>query len=115
MSKATDRGKYYEAKSKKRLEEGGWIVEKAIPKVIWIKGRPISMHHDFFGLFDLIAVYEDQVRFIQVKFMGENTHESGFAELREKIKKFHPGGELWIWKKKGRKAELSIEFLGQER
>ena len=46
------------------LEAQGWLVEAAQNAVVWIKDkkrplgplRPISVHHDLFGLWDLIAV-----------------------------------------------------------
>jgi hypothetical protein len=55
------------------LEAEGWLVEAAQNAVVWVQDkrrtaisiagmkpalRPISIHHDIFGLWDLIAVHE---------------------------------------------------------
>lgn len=54
---ARDRGNAYEKEVKAILEEKGYVVERALPKLVWIPGRkaPISQSHDFFGCWDLIA------------------------------------------------------------
>lgn len=56
MTTTTAKGKYYEKKVQDELKSMGALVEPARAKIIWIKGRPISLHHDFFGLFDGIAI-----------------------------------------------------------
>ena len=110
MSKSTNRGHYYENKSKELLESKGWLVEKTLPKTTWIKGRPISLRHDIFGLFDLLCVKEGKVKFVQVKFKGDNTSISCLVELREKLKIFPAGTrEIHIWTKEKNKAKLNIE------
>ena len=51
------RGRYFELKAKRELEKFGWLVERA----------PMTrFRHDFFGLWDLIAVKNNRVVFIQV-------------------------------------------------
>ena len=115
MSNANNRGAYYERRSKLLLEKDGWLVEKANARIIWIKGRPISMHHDFFGLFDLLIVKGSIVKFIQVKYQGESEEGksagiAGLVALREKCRMFPAGiREIWIWKRTGNKVNLNIE------
>jgi len=48
------------------LENEGWRTERAVPQVHIIHGRYVSNNHDFFNCFDLIALKDDKVRFIQV-------------------------------------------------
>lgn len=54
------RGNKFELEVKKMYEERGYLVERALAKLVWIPGRkvPISQSHDFFGLWDLVAVRE---------------------------------------------------------
>lgn len=54
MSKRS-KGNQWETEVRKILESEGYIVEKAHARLVWIKGRPISMSHDFYGAWDLIA------------------------------------------------------------
>jgi hypothetical protein len=51
------RGNAYEKEVKDILVGQGFIVEKALPRLVWIPGRrvPISSSHDFFGCWDLVA------------------------------------------------------------
>jgi Holliday junction resolvase len=116
MASNRAKGNYYEKKSKDFLESKGYQVERALAKIFWLHGRPISQHHDFFGLFDLIAVKEEEVLFVQVKFEGE-THEGSslYGEKMAKMKAFSaPLGSkiLHTWKLKGRKAVLEVEEVG---
>lgn len=61
------KGKGYEREAVKILEKQGWLVEKAINKTAWSKGRVFTIAHDFFGMFDLIAVKpREATRWIQV-------------------------------------------------
>lgn len=96
------KGTYYEMKSKKYMEAGGCVVERALAKVVWIHGRPISIKHDFFGLFDLICVDKlGEVWFIQVKYKGEKTSIHGLKKLKEDMQNFpakknHKRLHTWI-------------------
>jgi len=117
MMTTRQKGNYYELKSKALLEKQGFSVERALAKVIWIGKRPISMHHDFFGLFDLIAINSRGFRLVQVKYQDKETH-GWLAETRKGIAEFPSPSdtkELHIWKQKSigkRKiAELSIEVF----
>lgn len=49
------RGKTYEREAIKILEKQDWLVEHAMNKTIYIKGRIMSISHDFFHMFDIIA------------------------------------------------------------
>lgn len=49
------KGKSYEREVVKILEKQGWMIEKAINKTVWNKGKVFSIAHDFFGMFDIIA------------------------------------------------------------
>jgi len=103
-------GAYYENKAKKMLEAEGYIVERALPKTVWIPGkggrRPISIHHDFFGLFDLIAIKEKEVRWIQIKFLGKGSEGRTRPNILEEIRKFPGDGELWIFRQKAKLPEV---------
>jgi Holliday junction resolvase-like predicted endonuclease len=92
------KGAYYERKALKLLESEGWLCERARAITVWIKGQPRSIKHDFFGLYDIIAVKARKLRFIQVKFLGENSHGS-IAEVKEELMKFPHPGELWVYRK----------------
>ena len=52
------KGSYFERKAKEILERHGFVVEKT--------KRSRFNRNDFFGLFDLIAVSKETVKFIQV-------------------------------------------------
>ena len=102
------KGTYYEKKSMDILEKRGYRVERALPKVIWVKGRPLSIHHDFFGLFDLIAVRPDGMLFVQVKYYGENTHARGKEDVKGALEFPAPVHSklMHLWRKQGNKAVL---------
>lgn len=87
MVSTRKRGAYYENKAKEHLELMGYEVERALPKTIWIKGKTISLHHDFFGLWDLIAVSPSTILFVQVKYEGVKTNEN-WQEKRKLMEKF---------------------------
>lgn len=73
-------GKRLEGEVKEILTSEGWLVEQAIPKTIFIgPGKMIAVAHDFFGLFDLIAVrpngFAAQVKFVQVTVWEETARK----------------------------------------
>ena len=113
--------------ARKILEAQGCWVEVAQNAVRWIPKKapgtglmPISVHHDFFSVWDLIAIWPDGTRhFYQVTTMPEVSHrrkkiaESGFpATGLDAILGYHggrgrsfrvfygPGFETWeeTWK-----------------
>lgn len=50
-------GKAFEKKVRMLMENAGWIVEQANPKLAFIgPGKVISKAHDFFGCIDLIGI-----------------------------------------------------------
>jgi hypothetical protein len=106
------KGAYYQRKSKLLLEKEGYAVENATGRIIWIKGRPIALHHDFFKLFDLFAVKADFFKLVQVKYMDEESH-GWLAQVRKEIAAFPaPPGTKWIhlWLKEGDKVNLYTEL-----
>jgi len=82
------KGSRNELKAKKLLENLGYLVEKRMG------GR---FSHDFFGLYDLIAISENDMRLVQVK-----TGAREKPELRRKIKAHKVAGnvtkEVWVFK-----------------
>jgi len=108
------KGNYYEMRSKAQLENRGYKVERAMPRVLWLPGRrPICTHHDFWGAFDLIGVSTTGSIFVQVKYFGPKMG-GRLAETRREIEAFPaPKGskELHIWRvKEGcRIATLEVE------
>ncbi len=71
------KGNYYENKVKKALEERGWLVEKAV--------RTRYNKIDFFGWFDLIAIREQTILFIQVKMnKASKKYEEEFMKFAKK-------------------------------
>lgn len=70
-------GKGYEKEVKDILTSEGWEVEQAINKTIFIgPGRIISVAHDFFNLWDIMAVNNSPtLHFIQVTVWEEVSHK----------------------------------------
>lgn len=75
MPNKSKQGKRYELEIRKFLESTGWQVEPATNKTLWIKGRTISIAHDFFGIFDGIAIKNQSVLFYQVSVLEEKSHK----------------------------------------
>jgi len=62
-------GRHHEQNIAKIYEKRGYVVERARASATYIPKlkRVVSVPHDFFGVFDLIAVHpEGQIKFIQV-------------------------------------------------
>ena len=101
------KGKGFELEVRKILEAKGYTVETAINKTIFIKGRIISVAHDFFGLWDGMAVKDEEIMFYQV---------SMWVRLAEKVKKVRESPLAWakivpcsIWGRvPGRKPHFKI-------
>jgi hypothetical protein len=72
MTTSRQVGAYYERRSKLFLERQGYLVEKA--RAFFIPGTFKAVHHDFFGVVDLIGIKRDHICLIQVKFLGLNSH-----------------------------------------
>ena len=62
------KGKQYEKEVQKILESKGYIVERAFNKTVWLaRGRVISVAHDFFGQWDIIAKkFDEPTLWVQV-------------------------------------------------
>lgn len=103
-------GNYYEKKSVEYLKRMGYLCERTRSKVIFIKGRPISLHADMFGCIDIIGIKTSGVVFVQVKFLGENgTHVS--AQARKDLAALPaPLGSvcLHIWRTGAKEPEIEI-------
>lgn len=89
------KGNYYEQKSVEYLKKMGYVCEKAYARVVWIGGKPRSIHHDFFGCIDIIGVKKDSVCFVQVKFGKHN-----LSSARKKLGEFKaPAKYIHVWGK----------------
>ncbi len=60
------KGNVYEKKYMDKLVSNGYIVDRAIRRIIKRDGKFINIGSDFFGLFDLIAIKDNQILFVQV-------------------------------------------------
>ena len=89
MVNTREKGQRIERKAKKSLEKNNYKVHKAY------MGGKYRKNRDIFNLFDLIAVREDKIKFIQVKA----NRASGQGEIKEQSD-FIPEWvdiELWVW------------------
>ena len=97
---ARSKGSQLEKLAQAILEDQGYMVERALPKIVWIfkdgRRQPISTSHDFFGGLDLIALHPERMpRLIQI------TTPTNLSAKRKKLAGFSPFGcnvEVWIWK-----------------
>lgn len=85
------KGRAIELKAKKILQADGYLVEK--------KNASRFQSDDFWGIYDLVAVKERTVRFIQIK-----SNKSDFYKARKEIKQFMQdnkqfkvGSEIWLY------------------
>ena len=103
-------GNYYEKKSVEFLKRMGYVCERTRAKVVWIKGRPISLHADMFGCIDVVGLKEDSVVFVQVKFCGlSGTHVS--SQMRKDLAALPaPMGSvmLHIWRTGASRPEVEV-------
>lgn len=95
----TSRGKYLEKKAEKQLKEQGYWVEKAKR----VRFQPV----DFWGCWDLIAINQKEIRFIQVsdvKFYNRSRKE------KELLLAFprppYTSKEYWHYEKVGKKFKV---------
>ena len=95
-----------ELRAKKELEASGYLVERAVSKGIFTPKGFVARSFDFFNCFDLIAVKENEIRFIQVSSSDEAKGDN--RTLRAHKKKINDnwpidGPEIWhYYKAKGR-------------
>lgn len=115
MSRASNKGRYGQNKAREMLIDDGFEVEMAHPLVKWINGRPIAIHHDFFGKLDIIAVKGDLTRKIQVKTFGHQENDSGrhIQETKDFLERWGIPCELWIFRQqKNGRYELEMVRIG---
>lgn len=104
-------GKYLEAKARNTLIKDGYSCEAVHNEVKKIKGKFISIRHDFFNVVDIIALKGDKIRFIQVTSDNAPIRSTALYSHKEKINKlwkFDIPIELWFYKKENNKWKLSI-------
>src|SRR3990167_7861531 len=86
------------------LEAQGWITEK-----MQYSGRQFQKRKDFFGLWDIIALRNNEIKFIQVK-----TNHKPVLDLFRVFKVNHQiensSFEIWIWYEEGISAKYSREW-----
>lgn len=99
-------------RAKKELEERGYTTARAMSSARIIGGKYIANYNDFFNAFDLIAVKNNEVRFIQV------TSGTQLSSHKKKVKDNFPffftkvvTVELWYYYKLGRKWEHTVSYL----
>lgn len=82
----TSKGTSYEREVEKILQDKGYITERAYKKTIWAYNKkkrcygPISISHDFFGSWDIIAKLKSKDRptlWVQVTVWEEVSHKRG--------------------------------------
>lgn len=84
---ADAKGKRLELAIKAHLEAEGWLVETAPKVTVWIWNPklgakvPISTRHDFFGVWDGVAVRQDARRFYQVTTVNNVAHKRRKIQL----------------------------------
>ncbi len=99
-------------KAKKELEDKGYLVARAMASSRKIGNIYITKYNDFFHVFDLIAVKDNEVRLIQV------TSGSGLSSHKKKILDNFPyvfdsvvSVEIWYYYKMGRVWKYKILYL----
>ena len=103
-----------EVRAMHELQEKGYAVARATLKPVKVKGKWVSAQNDFFFSFDLIAVKDNEVRFIQVT----SGTLSSLSKHKKKIEENFPFSfssvvsiELWYYYKIGGRWKKSIWFF----
>jgi hypothetical protein len=103
-----------ELKAMHELQEKGYAVARATLKPVKVGGKWLSAQNDFFFSFDLIAVKNDDVRFIQVT----SGTQSSLSKHKKKIEENFPFSfssvvsvELWFYYKLGGRWKRVIWFF----
>ena len=105
MNNTRAKGKRLEKKARSILEFDGWLVEQANPKLCFIgPGKVISKAHDFFGCWDLVAVRNYLIKWVQV-----STWEHKSDKIKQ-VSGFPNAGiqEIWAWFSKGKNSHFRI-------
>jgi len=102
------RGKTYEREAVKILESQGWLVEKAINKTVWNKGKVFSIAHDFFGMFDIIAKKPGHTtRWIQVSTWEQSSVKRNQL-LNLNWTKDYDSVEIWARVRRGKTPHFRV-------
>lgn len=110
---AKSRGLAFEKKVKSLMEDTGFTVEMAHPKLKFIgKGRTLSVSHDIFGCIDLHGIHPNRSKswYIQCTISG-----SGIAEKKRKIEAVswnHNIHEVQIWRRLNNKRDIRMYRYG---
>jgi len=101
-----------EHRAQKELEKKGYKVVRAMASGKFINGKYITHYNDFFNAFDLIAVKDNEVRFVQVT-SGEqlNSHKN---KVKANFNFFFPkvvSIEIWYYYKLKGKWQYRILYL----
>jgi hypothetical protein len=103
-----------EIKAMAELLEKGYAVARATLKPVKVSGKWVSAQNDFFYAFDLIAIKNNEVRFIQVT----SGTKSSLSKHKKKIEENFPFGfsdtvsiELWFYYKIKGKWEKVIYYF----
>jgi len=107
-----------EIKAMAELLEKGYSVARATLKPVKMSGKWVSAQNDFFYAFDLIAIKNNEIRFIQVT----SGTKSSLSKHKKKIEENFPFSfsntvsiELWFYYKiKGRWKKVIYYFKNGE-
>ena len=109
-----------ELRAKKELEAEGWKVERAVSKAVFTPKGFAARSFDFFNCFDLIAVNNENVRFIQITSDDHNQTTNPNKSLnvhKRKIDRVWPYSqpEIWRYLKEGNrwKKEIHVRMEGE--
>lgn len=102
MATKRQKGAYYLKKTIDLLKNKGYDITKLeTNKMTMIKGRPVWIHTDAFAS-DLLAMNEQEICFIQVKFLSDETFH--IAKYKEEFEKWKwcpcVKRQLYLWSPK---------------
>lgn len=99
----SNKGYRFEVLCQKKLEKEGYIVHRAMKSVRRFGlGIVRTISHDIFGLFDLVAMKEDNLKFIQCTTSKNISIKKKKILAVSKKDKLFDGAEYLIWQKIGR-------------
>lgn len=108
MSSARAKGLAWCREVKAILKERGYKIEGPGFGMVFVDGRTIPMHKDFFSCFDLISYKDGQ-------FMGHQvTDAHNKAAHEHKMEEQGVQGWLWCRNKEGRKVYWRVFYQGME-
>lgn len=90
----------------KEIKTRNWLLDLGYEVCLTPMPNKFSKKNDMFGLWDLIAVDNDEVRFIQVKsrkIYGKELDKYREFPVPESCTK-----EIWVWKKGARAPEITM-------